>query len=436
MKILNINISDDAVYNGGSAVAALRLHEALLQNNVNSQMLVANKKSNMDSIITISKKNIRKRIWNKSDGSLLLKYKKTISRNLGPFSPQIVSNKKLVKAINEINPDIVHLHWICDGFLSIEDIAKISAPIVWSLHDMGAFTGGCHLAVEHVSLDSGERVSSRSESGILCDKYTQNCGRCDFLGSQKSKDLSFKILQRKKREFAKIKSMAIIGVSRWMADCARKSAVFSDRTVVCLPNPINTNVFKPIDKYSSRLLWNLPKDKKLILFGTVAATSMPYKGYDLLVETLNKISSENVEFVVFGSNEPKNPPKLPREIRYLGHLHDNVSLVSLYSACDVMVVPSKRENLPNVIMESLSCGAPVVCFDIGGSSDMVNHKINGYLAQPFDTLDMANGIDWVLNSENYYELSQNARGKIIREFDYGVVVKKYINLYEETLRND
>jgi glycosyltransferase involved in cell wall biosynthesis len=269
----------------------------------------------------------------------------------------------------------------------------------------------------------------------MCDKYTQNCGYCNVLGSRQSKDLSFKILQRKKKTFAKIKSMAAIGVSKWMADCAKKSTLFSDKKVVCLPNPINTNVFKPIDKFQSRILWNLPKDKKLVLFGAMAATSTPHKGYDLLIESLNKIASENIEFVVFGSDEPKNPPKLPHKIRYLGHLSDEVSLVSLYSACDVMVIPSKREAFGQTASESLSCGTPVVAFGIGGLPDIINHKINGYLAQPFDTLDLAKGIDWVLNSENYDELSKNAREKVVREFDYGIVAKKYINRYEEILRN-
>ncbi|MCL1946742.1 MAG: glycosyltransferase family 4 protein [Chitinivibrionia bacterium] len=427
MKILNINISDTARSGGGSAVAAFRLHEALLQNGIDSRMLVAYKNSDINSIIILLNKNIMEKLWNKLskiifivlDNLSLVKYKKTISKNFGLFSPQIIPNKKLVKIINEINPDIVHLHWICFNFLSIEDIAKINAPIVWSLHDMWAFTGGCHLV---------------AEAGVMCDKYTKNCGCCDFLGSKKSKDLSFRILQRKKKAFAKIKSMTIIGVSRWMADCAKKSAVFSDKKVVCLPNPINVNVFKPIDKFQSRMLWNLPKDKKLVLFGAVAVTSTPYKGFTELIEALNKINTENIEFIVFGSSRPKTPPNLPHKIRYLGHLSDDVSLVSLYSACDVMVVPSKREAFGQTASESLSCGTPVVAFRIGGLPDIIDHKINGYLAQPFDTFDLAKGIDWVLNSKNYYKLSENARQKVVREFDYGVVVKKYIELYEEVLR--
>jgi glycosyltransferase involved in cell wall biosynthesis len=303
--------------------------------------------------------------------------------------------------------------------IAIEDLAKINAPIVWSLPDMWAFTGGCHYV---------------SGFDTMCDKYTGQCQKCDLLGSGKAKDLSFSVLKRKKKTFAKIPEITIIGVSRWLADCAKKSAVFSGRNVVCLPNPINTDVFKPADKRYSRALWNLPKDKKLILFGAISATSTPYKGYDLLIEALNKISEENVEFVVFGSSEPQKMPKLRHKIRYTGHLSDDVSLATLYSACDVMVVPSLREAFGQTASESLSCGTPVVAFGHGGLLDIIDHEINGYLARPFDTSDLAKGIDWTLNNENYSELCKKAREKAVREFDYGVVVKKYVSLYENVLK--
>jgi glycosyltransferase involved in cell wall biosynthesis len=417
MKILTISTYD--IF-GGAARAAFRLHEALLQNNIDSQMLVADKRSDSNTITALSDK---KKIWRRLckdvfNKTLLNKYKKTMIKNCGPFAAAIVSNKKLVKTINEIAPDIVHLHWIGSDFLSIADIAEIRAPIVWSLHDNWAFTGGCHLV---------------AGTNTLCDKYTQNCGTCGFLGSKKTKDLSFSVLKRKKKVFSQISKMTIIGVSKWMAGCAKKSAVFSDKNVACLPNPLNTNIFKPIDKAQSRMLWNLPKNKKLILFGAIEATSTPYKGYDLLIGALNKISSENVECVVFGSSEPKTRPEIPQKIRYVGHLNDAESLVTLYSACDLMVVSSLREAFGQTASESLSCGTPVVAFGHSGLLDIVDHQKNGYLAQPFDTSDLAKGIDWILNNDNYDELCKNAREKVVREFDYDVVAKKYINLYEKVL---
>ncbi|MCL2792957.1 MAG: glycosyltransferase family 4 protein [Spirochaetaceae bacterium] len=418
MKILIINTYD---ISGGAARAAFRLHEALLQNNIDSQMLVADKRSDISSVITPYQSKFEKLFWKLCffrDQLSAKKHKKTEGKKFGPLSVAKIKNKKLVKAINSINPDIVHLHWICHGFLAIEDIARINAPIVWSLHDMWAFTGGCHY-VGGVDKE--------------CDKYTRSCGSCELLESNKAKDLSFKVLQRKKKAYAKVKSMTIIGLSKWLQSCTKSSSLFTDKRVINLPNPINTGLFKPFDIRAARKLFNLPEDKKLVLFGAMDATSTPYKGFTELIKALNKIKTENVEFVVFGSSEPKNPPSLPCKVHYLGHLHDDITLVLLYSACDVIIVPSKRENLSNVIMESLSCGTPVVCFDIGGNSDMVTHKVSGYLAQPFDTSGLAEGIDWVLNNENCEELSKNAREKIVNEFDHSIVVKKYIDLYKEVI---
>jgi len=425
MKILIVSTCDIA---GGAAKAAFRLHEALLKNGVESQMLVERKYSDLPSVITPYKNNLQKFIGEigrftrrMTNQFLLLKYRRTKTRKWGAFSPQKADNRKIVRVINEISPDIVHLHWICKNFLSVEDIAKIKAPIIWSLHDMWGFTGGCHCVCDKLP-------------DICCDEYVRNCGNCGLLGSKKTNDLSFGVLQRKKNAFQKIKNMTIIGLSRWMADCAKKSAVFASKNVINLPNALDTKVFKPLSRENSRNIWKLAKDKKLILFGAAAATSRQYKGFAELLEALGKIKNQNAECVIFGANEPKNPLKLSFKIHYTGNLNNDMDLAALYNACDVVVSPSKRDNLSNVIMEALSCGVPVVCFDIGGNGDMVEHKKNGYLAKPFDTSDLANGIDWVLNNENYGQLSKNSREKVVGCFDYDTVAKKYINIYENIIK--
>ncbi len=199
---------------------------------------------------------------------------------------------------------------------------------------------------------------------------------------------------------------------------------------------MDANVFKPFDKNKSRDLWNLPEDKKLILFGAMSATSDTRKGFDKLSEALHQLENKDIEFVVFGSNAPKESQNFGFKTHYVGTLVDEVSLITLYSAVDVMIVPSLQENLSNAIMESLACGTPVVGFDIGGNSDMIEHRTNGYLAKPFDTTDLKDGIEWILNYENYDELCTNAREKFLKEFDSLVVSKRYIELYEDILKND
>jgi glycosyltransferase involved in cell wall biosynthesis len=253
------------------------------------------------------------------------------------------------------------------------------------------------------------------------------------LGSNKPKDLSAKIWQRKQASFTKISNLTIVGLSQWLANEAKASSLFQQTPVVNLPNPIDTALFSPFDKQQARNLFNLPQDKKLVLFGAMGATSDPRKGFKELAQALEQLDSDNTELVVFGSSQPKTPQGFKQKAHYLGHLHDDVSMRVLYSAADVMVVPSLQENLSNAIMESLACGTPVVGFDIGGNADLIEHQQTGYLAKPFDVADLAAGIDWVLNAPNYNELCQNAREKVLREFDSILIAKKYISLYQSLI---
>ena len=410
MKILIVNTLD---IQGGAARAAYRLYKSLLDADVDSQMLVMNKSSD-DFMVLVQEKKTTK-YFNKLRPvieSLPVRFYKERTKTL--FSPSWFGFSSIVDKINEINPDIVHLHWICGGMIKIEDLKKIKAPIVWSLHDMWAFTGGCHYDEE-------------------CKGYEKECGKCKVLGSDKENDLSRKVFNRKQKIFLQIENMTIVGLSKWLNNCSKNSTLLKDKNHINLPNPIDTKIFKPFDKEKARELWSLPKDKKLVLFGAMGATSDLRKGFDELSQALHKLEDKNIEFVVFGSSKPENAPDLGFRTHYLGSLADDVSLVTLYSAVDVMIVPSLQENLSNAIMESLACGIPVVGFDIGGNSDMIEHQINGYLAKPFDASDLAHGIEWILNNENYDELCKNAREKVLREFDSEVVAKKYIELYADIL---
>jgi len=407
MKILIVNTSD---IQGGAARATYRLHKALLVQGVDSQMLVQSKSSD-DWTVVSEEKKIRKYFDKLRPviDSLPTRFYKNRTKTL--FSPSWFGFNNIVDKINKINPDVVHLHWICGGMIKIEDLVRIKAPIVWSLHDNWAFTGGCHIKWE-------------------CEKYKERCEACPRLGSKKKNDLSSRIYKRKKKIFDKMDNLTIIGLSKWVMNASKESSLLENKKHINLPNPIDTDIFKPFDKEKSRELWNLLKDKKLVLFGAMSATSDTNKGFKELSEALSKLDREDIEFVVFGNSEPKNPPKFGFKTHYLGSLADDVSLVTLYSAVDVMIVPSLQENLSNAIMESLSCGTPVVGFDVGGNGDMIEHKKTGYLAKPFDTSDLKDGIEWILNNEKYDELCQNARERVLKEFDSKVVAKKYIELYE------
>lgn len=413
MNILIVNNSD---IEGGAARAAYRLHKSLLAEGINSQMLVQSKTSDNFTVIGPTNK-IQKglsKLRPTLDNLPVRRYKE---RTKTLFSPCWVPFSGIVDRINALNPDIVHLHWVAGGMMRIEDIARIKAPIVWSLHDMWPFTGGCHY-------------------DELCGAFKKSCGQCKVLGSSKENDLSRKVFSRKEKIYSSKENITVVGLSKWLAGEANSSSLFGNYPVVNLPNPIDTHAFAPFDKAQARQLLNLPQDKKLILFGAMGATSDPRKGFSELSQALEALDTQGSELVVFGSSQPESGTSFTQKAHYLGHLHDDITLRVLYSAADVMVVPSLQENLSNAIMESLSCGTSVVAFDIGGNSDLIDHQVNGYLAEPYSSADFAKGIDWVLQHQSPDKLADNARQTVLGNFESSLVASKYIDLYREVLSKE
>lgn len=411
MKVLIVNNSDIA---GGAARAAFRLHLALLAEHIDSHMLVQSKSTDLSTVTgpTTKVQKVRAMLSGLFDIFFLRRYP---GRSCALFSASKAPSGTAVERINAQKPDIVHLHWVNGGMLRIEDIPKIEAPVVWSLHDMWAFTGGCHY----------------DES---CGRYTASCGECPVLGSTTSSDLSRQVIQRKLKALAQKRQLTVVGLSQWLAKSASKSRLFRDRDVVNLPNMIDTSMFAPFDQSMARDLLGLPANKKLILFGAMGATTDPRKGFKELSAALDKVELDDAELVVLGSSRPTGPQTFKQRAHYLGQLHDDVTLRVLYSAVDVSVVPSRQENLSNAIMESLACGTPVVAFNIGGNPDMVEHQVSGYLARDGDINDFVDGIIWVLNHRDSHNLALHAVRTVTDRFDSKYVANKYINLYTSILR--
>jgi len=408
MKILIVSTSD---IKGGAAKASYRLHKSLLSKNIDSKMLVQSKSSDDYTILT------EERRWAKYFDKLRpiiagLQVRFYKHRTKTPFSSSWFGFSSVVDKINEINPDIVHLHWICGGMIKIEDLAKIKAPIVWSLHDMWAFTGGCHYDEN-------------------CNAYKVDCGNCKVLGSKKTNDLSRKVLNRKLKTYSKMNDIIIVGSSKWISECAKNSTLFKKKKIVTLPNCIDSKLFLPIDKKLVRGIFNIPKDKKVILFGAINSLGDLRKGAKELFIAINLIKLKDTVFVISGSSRPQKIPKLKYPVYFIPPLEDEVSLPLMYNVADVMIVPSLQENLANSIAESLSCGIPVVAFDIGGNKDMIEHKKNGYLSKAKNSKDMAAGIEWILENNDYSRLATNARKTILSKFDSSLVSSKYIDLYKK-----
>jgi glycosyltransferase involved in cell wall biosynthesis len=401
MKILFVSTNEKS---GGAAVASKRIFDSI---NLEKKMFVQKKESNSNIIIT------KNNFFNK----YFILFKKVFERltiklfggKTNNFSTSIFLsfNSKLINT-----SDLIHLQWINNGFLSIKDISKINKPIVWTLHDMWAFTGGCHY--------SGK-----------CKKFEKSCSNCPILENEFF-DLSKHILEKKLKLWKSL-DLTVVCPSKWLASEAKKSKLFSRRIVKIIPNGIDLNIFKKGNVIQARKKFNLPLDKNLILFGAINSTNDLRKGFDLLDKSLKELLKNklNLELVVFGSN--MGPKELcGYKVNYLGSLNEN-EIISAYSACDCFVAPSREDNLPNTIMEALACSMPVVAFNVGGIPDMVEHKKNGYLAQPFDVKDLANGIKWVIKNNINNKLSKNARKKCEKEFDIKIISAKYIKLYKKIL---
>ena len=410
MKVLLVSNYD---IKGGAARATYRLHKGLQGIGVNSEILAGNKSSN-DETVRLMPTKLGEKF--KSIRPKLNRLPLKLYPKLGPviFSPQWVPDS-LALEVAKINPDAINLHWVCEGYMQIETLAKFNKPIVWTLHDMWAFTGGCHY----------------SES---CDRYIDACGACPQLHSTKDADISRWIWQRKADAWQNL-NLTLVTPSNWLAECAKSSSLLAKYPVKVIANGLNAEVYKPLNRPQVRDTLNLPQNKQLVLFGAMQGTEDRWKGFPLLVPALQSLSQsgwkDRIELVVFGSSEPENAIDVGFKIHYLGRLEDEM-LAKVYAAADVMVVPSRYEAFGQTASEALACGTPVVAFDVTGLKDIVDRHENGYLAQPYDSEDLARGITWVLeDAERHEKLCHNARMKVEAKFTLAVQAREYQKLYEE-----
>lgn len=409
MKIIHFNKSD---IQGGAARAAYRIHHALRKADLDSVMQVDQAVSG-DWTVQAPKSLIY---------DLMIKCYRVIAKAVcyllitgNPIihSPAIFSPGR-TKKINQDDVDIVHLHWVQGEMLSIAEIGNINKPIVWTLHDMWAFCGA-----EHYTED---------------ERYLVGYEKQNRPAHEQGFDLNRWAWQRKRKLWKN--PSCIVTPSQWLADCAKKSYLMKNWPISVIPNAIDTESWRPIDKLYARSLLSLPSDKKLLLFGAMGGGDDPRKGFDLLLAALQNLKQQtiDIELIIFGQLAPKNPPDLGFPIHYMGHLHDDISLRLLYSAADIMLIPSRQDNLPNTGVESLACGTPIVAFNTCGLPDIVQHQQTGYLAEAFDTNDLSMGIQWILQDQVRYQvLSRNSRQYAVEHFSYNVVAEQYKALYKKII---
>ncbi len=415
MRVLLINTSERT---GGAAIAASRLMEALKNNGIKAKLLVRDKQTDQVSVVVME--NSWRLLWNFLWERVVIWATNRFSKK-DLYAIDIANIGSDITSLPEFQQaDVIHLHWINQGLLSLKNIQKIldaGKPVVWTMHDMWPCTGICHY--------SGE-----------CTRYQRECDSCPFVhGGTSTKDLSWKVFHKKQKLYEEA-NITFVTCSQWLKKVASQSSLLLGKRIESIPNPINTNFFKPGNKQQARTRCKLPQDKKLILFGSAKITDKR-KGIDYLIGASQLLTEkypaykDQLAIVVFGKQSQQLEELLPFPVYPLHYVNNEHDLVDIYNAVDLFLIPSLEDNLPNTIMEAMACGTPCVGFHTGGIPEMIDHLHNGYVANYKSTEDLANGIHWTLDESEYALLSEQAARKVVSNYSERTIAKKYIEIYNQ-----
>ena len=308
--------------------------------------------------------------------------------------------------------DILVLHWVNSfvSYRSVERLLQSGKPLIWVMHDMWLFTGGCHYDRE-------------------CGRYRETCRACPLMKHRKN--LACRLVKRKRKMLAQGKFVAV-GCSRWITECAEQSVILKGKRCVTIPNPVDTEVYRKRtpDKTISA---GTTGEKKTILFGAMSVSDVR-KGFDLLIKALDRLPKDQYILSVVGEADRKIFEDMKFQHRFYGRIDSRERMAEIYNEADVYVIPSRQENLSNSVTEAMACGVPVVAFAIGGMADMIEHRRNGYLAEAFDCEELAAGI--VFCAENRDTLGGYAATSAPKKFSYETVGAQYRSLCEELLKEN
>lgn len=410
MRVLHIAAGE---LSGGAAKGSYLLHQAQREIGVNSKLLISGRDSCGDeSVVALAAGSQRKRLefaLRSRIGNLplsLYRRRKPWIFNTG------LAGIDYTRLPDYKRADLIHLHWI-NGLVAMPTLRKVKKPIVWTMRDMWPLTGGCHYSID-------------------CNRYKEGCGKCPQLQSSSSLDISRLTVAIKQRCLPP--KLQPVGISHWLSDAAAASAVFANHSVRTISNNIDTRVFAPADQIAARSLLGLPPEQQIVLIGAQKLTDF-YKGFDLFLEAIRLLSFEHIHLVTFGRAAKEAMAFIPVPQTHLGFLADAISLRLAYCAADVFVAPSRMDAFGKTLAESLACGTPVVCFDATGPKDIVDHRLTGYKAEPFDAADLARGIDWILGlpADRYQAMRSQCRESAVKRFDSRVIARQYLDLYQEML---
>jgi glycosyltransferase involved in cell wall biosynthesis len=409
---------------GGAAIAATRLMKALKAKQVDVKMLVQDGGEEDRGIISTTN-GVVKRWINLFrfivERLVFLRQERSKSIrflfSLANTGESVVHNRYVVEA------DVIHLHWINGGFLSLKSLKELFSlgkPVVWTFHDMWPFTGGCHYALD-------------------CKEYTRECGQCPYLKKPGRGDLSHRIWMRKVKLF-RDNQVTVITPSIWLQECVRESSLLRNNKVIPIHNPVDHTIFKPVEREEACRNLGLDPSKQYILFGAATMKNV-LKGFNYFLEAIRTIAgdagiSQNVEILLFGKSSGEVAPSFPLKTRNIAFVQSMQTIVELYSVSHLFVIPSLQDNLPNTIIESMLCGTPVVGFRTGGIPEMIDHRVNGYLAEYKSSDDLAEGMRWLLSMDSYEKCSATTREIALKRFSSDRSVEMHLDLYRNLVNRD
>ena len=384
-----------------------RLHDEFLAAGIESSILTLfSEMSDTDKVKSLGRKE---KLISLADTRIQNHLTRNKKANLGMFSyPVLGTNVAKLEQIKQA--DIIYLHWVLHGFLSLsslEQLAKLGKPIIFFMHDMWSITGGCH-------------------HSFVCDKYKSTCHSCYFFTNSKKNDLSAALFQKKLKLYAQFENLYFTAPSKWLYHCALESKLTKDKPVFHIPNVLDRSLYKPFDKGVAKDVLNLDRRETVIAFGAVSIDS-PYKGWAYLKAALDRLYEEgkrkNITILLFGGADNEDIVRsIPFKTKEMGHVRDEHTMALLYNAADLFIAPSLADNLPYTVFESLSCGTPVVAFHVGGIPDLIDHKRNGYLAEYKNSDDITRGISYCLDNQ--------LKGYTLPELDNRLTIQKHLDLFE------
>lgn len=417
---------------GGAATAARRLSRKLQKSGVNSNFFyfrcdredvvqLGSKSESIDQAQVLEKKTVpglsvfAKRKEKKRLREIWRLHNEHIATR--PVGEETFSMARLPEESRlnwfQVNADVVHLHWISffADYPTFFDSIPEHVPLVWTLHDQNAFTGGCHY--------SGG-----------CEQYRNGCGQCPQVTNPHSRDVSADSFLTKKRALAG-HNIHVVAPSKWMIDLAEQSPIWPKTTSFHhIRLGFNLKKFYPVDREHARKQLGIRSDAFLIGFGAEDVRSRR-KGVGSLLEALNHLSTEkDVEGIVFGSGEIATTGQM-KKIHQLGYVDSVDRQRLIYSAADVVIVPSTEDNQPQVGLEAMACGTPVIGFDTCGIPEMVQHNKTGLLAAPGNPEDLAHQISWIINNPlQRRQMGIEARKMMEQNHDADIQASRYLQLYE------